>query len=586
MSEERVQRRLAAILAADVVGYSRLVRADEEGTLAALKGIRKDIIDPKIAEHHGRIVKLMGDGMLAEFGSAVDAVRNAVEVQQAVTEQQADVPDDRRIQFRVGVNLGDVVIDGDDIHGDGVNVAARLEGLADPGSVCISEAVHDQVRDRIDVPFEDLGEQKVKNIDRPVRVWQWVTDESTMAGTSGRAEKPQPLSNKPSVAVLPFDNLSGDPEQQYFADGIAEEVITALAAWHYFPVIARGVTFSYAGTDLGPKQIAQELGVDYLVTGSVRRSEERLRVSIQLIDSTTGHQVWSEKYDRTFEHMFEIQDDIAQKVAATIEPELEWIEGRKALTKNPKNLAAWDCCQRGTALLHEFSKSGNRTAREMFLRAIAIDPTYSKALTGLAYSYHRDLFWDYPEDRVQWQAEFLSAAQRAVYADQTDSSARVVLAYANIWEANYELAIAEAEQAVALNPGNAFAHIALGETLDMVGRRKEALRSAQTGIDLNSRDPRIHTFLGVMARICLAAGDYLLAETWARRTLHKRVDYPHAHVYLAAALSLQGKPEEAQSVLQNCDRHPVGLALCYQDPADNNRILEGLRMAGWQGAVI
>ncbi|MEE9590654.1 MAG: adenylate/guanylate cyclase domain-containing protein, partial [Hyphomicrobiaceae bacterium] len=270
MAEERVQRRLAAILAADVVGYSRLIRAEEESTLARLGAIRSELIDPSIARHDGRIVKTMGDGLLIEFPSVVDAVRSAVEMQQSVAAHEADVPEDRRIVFRVGINLGDVVIDGYDIHGDGVNVAARLEGLADPGGLCVSGAVYDQVRDRLDLTFEDLGEQEVKNIDRPIRVWRWASDTSAMASGSAAADKPPPLPDKPSIVVLPFDNMSGDAEQEYFADGLTEDIITELSRFQTFFVIARNSAFAYKGQSVNIGKIGQELGVAYVVEGSVR----------------------------------------------------------------------------------------------------------------------------------------------------------------------------------------------------------------------------------------------------------------------------------------------------------------------------
>ena len=272
-----MERRLAAILAADVVGYARLIRADEEGTIVALKALRADLIDPKIAEHHGRIVKLMGDGMLAEFGSVVDAVRAAAETQIAVAEHNSSLPEDKRIEFRVGINLGDVVIDGDDIQGDGVNVAARLEGLAEPGGICVSGKVYEEVRDRTDHAFEDLGEQKVKNIDRPVRVWRWQPGAEGSAGRSVAAEEPLALPDKPSIAVLPFDNMSGDPEQEYFADGIAEDIITALSKVHGLFVIARNSTFIYKGSAVDVVRVSREFGVRYVVEGSVRNSPTRAR---------------------------------------------------------------------------------------------------------------------------------------------------------------------------------------------------------------------------------------------------------------------------------------------------------------------
>ena len=310
-----MERRLAAIMVTDVVGYSRLIRSDEEGTLAALKALRTDLIDPKIAEHHGRVVKLMGDGMLAEFASAVDAVRAAVEAQRAVAERNADLPEDKRIAFRVGINLGDVVVDGDDIHGDGVNVAARLEGLAEAGGICISGGVYDQVRDRIDFPFEDLGEHQVKNIDRPVRVWRWVTDGVAAAGTAS-ADKPLPLPDKPSIAVLAFDNLSGDPDQEYFADGIAEDIITALSKFRWFFVIDRNSSFTYKGKSVDVKQVAEELGVRYVLEGSVRKAGSRVRISAQLIDAATGNHVWAERYDRELADIFDLQDEMTAKSSA------------------------------------------------------------------------------------------------------------------------------------------------------------------------------------------------------------------------------------------------------------------------------
>ena len=312
-----MERRLAAILAADVVGYSRLIRADEEGTIAALKALRADLIDPKLAEHNGRIVKLMGDGMLVEFASVVDAVRAAVETQEAVTEHNADLPENKRIEFRVGVNLGDVVIDGDDIHGDGVNVAARLENHAEPGGICVSGKVYEEVRDRTELPFEDLGEQEFKNIDRPVRVWRWVADGSA-AVVSRQADEPLPLPDKPSIAVLPFTNMSGDPEQEYFSDGITEDIITNLSRFRDLFVIARNSTFAYKGKAVKIQDVSRELGVSYVLEGSVQRSSDRVRITAQLIDGHTGGHLWSERYDRQLDDIFEVQDEVVERIVGTL----------------------------------------------------------------------------------------------------------------------------------------------------------------------------------------------------------------------------------------------------------------------------
>ena len=554
------------------------MEADEAGTLARLRAARGEVVDPSLAAHGGRLVKTTGDGFLVEFPSAVAAVECAVAIQRAMATRESDRPENERLSFRVGVNLGDIIVEREDILGDGVNIAARLEALAEPGSIYVSEKVQGETEGRVDVAFVDVGKHLVKNIARPIHAYRIASPHAWLAERSAHSKVTGP---RLAIAVLPFENLSNDPEQQYFADGIAEDVTNALTSWRYLPVISRTVSFAYRNRSFTFSQIARELNVQYLVTGSVRKSHERLRVTIQLTDATTGLQIWTEKYDRNLEQIFEIQDDITQRVAATIAPELEQIEGRKSFTRNPSDLAAWDCCQRGMALLHQFTKVGNQEARTMLLRAVEIDAGYSKALTGLAYSYHRDLFWDYAEDRERWKTEFLPTAQRAVQTDEVDSSAHVVLAYADIWHHNYELALAHAEQAVALNQGNAFAHIVLGEALDMVGRREDACRSAETGIELNKRDPRIHTFYGLIARIHLGARAYKQAETWARRTIHRRADYPHANVYLAATLALQGRIEEARQILRNCDHQPVGLALCYQDPADNAHVHEGLQKAGW-----
>ncbi len=328
-----MERRLAAILASDVVGYSRLIRADEEGTLAALKDLRAELIDPTLAEHNGRIVKLMGDGMLAEFASVVDAVRAAVETQRAVAERNADIQEEKRIEFRVGINLGDVVIDGDDIQGDGINVAARLEGMAEPGGICVSGMVYEGVRDRIDIPFVDMGEQEVKNIDRPVRVWRWIAEAEVTVSVSAEAEEPLALPDKPSIAVLPFTNMSGDPEQEYFADGIAEDIITALSYISGLFVVARNSTFAYKGCSSDVRRIARELGAGYLVEGSVRKAGHRVRITAQLIDGATGGHLWAERYDRDLEDIFALQDEVTGTIAARIEPELGAVERQRAERK-------------------------------------------------------------------------------------------------------------------------------------------------------------------------------------------------------------------------------------------------------------
>ncbi len=416
-----MERRLAAILAADVVGYSRLIRADEEGTIAALKALRADLIDPKIVEHHGRIVKLMGDGMLAEFASVVDAVRAAVETQRAVAERNADLPKDKRIEFRVGINLGDVVIDGDDIHGDGVNVAARLEGLAEQGGICISGGVYDQVRDRIDVPFEDMGEQEVKNIDRPVRVWRWVVGEPVPPGPA-KADEPLPLPDKPSIAVLPFTNMSGDPEQEYFSDGITEDIITGLSKNPDLFVISRHSTFAFKGQSVKVKDISRELGVRYVLEGSIRKAGQRIRVTAQLIDATTDHHLWAERFDRKMEDIFAVQDEICGIILHNVGAaggKLELSARAAAMHKDTNSLRAYDYYLRGREHAYRYRDEGFSEAQELYGKAIELDPEFARAHSALAFMYARWIHFG-AEDPEGLLAKALEMAQRAVHLDPSD----------------------------------------------------------------------------------------------------------------------------------------------------------------------
>src|SRR5215471_1829889 len=347
MAEERVERRLTAILAADVVGYSRLMEADEEGTLAALKTLRREVVDPKIQEHRGRIVNTTGDGLLSEFASVVDAVRCAVEVQREMAARNTGVQAERRIDFRIGINLGDIMIDENDIFGDGVNVAARLEALAEPGGICVSRVVRDQVRDKLAIPFEDMGEQQVKNIARPVRAYRALLAERADRPSILSEAPPRPLPDRPSIAVLPFHNVSGDPEQEYFVDGITEDIITALSKWRWFLVIARNSTFAYKGKSADIKEVARDLGVRYVLEGSMRRAGQRVRISSQLIDIATGTHLWAERYDRDLTDIFAVQDDISSRVVAAIEPALSRAESQRVIAKRPEHMGAWDYCQRG-----------------------------------------------------------------------------------------------------------------------------------------------------------------------------------------------------------------------------------------------
>ncbi len=381
MAEQRLQRRLAAILSADVVGYSRLLGTDEAGTLARLKALRRDVIDPNIAGHSGRIVKLMGDGVLVEFGSAVDAVACAIEIQKHVPEHEAAGAGADSIRFRVGINVGDIIIDGDDILGDGVNIAARIEGVAAPGGISLSEDAWRQVQGKVATKFVDDGEHSLKNIARPVRVYRV---ELGGEGTAQPAASAPVLPDKPSIAVLPFANMSGDPEQEFFADGIAEDIITALSRYSSLFVIARNSSFSFKGRAVDVKQVGRELGVRYVLEGSLRKSGNRIRVTAQLVEAETGNHVWAERYDRDLADFFTVQDEITQATTIAIAPAIADAEQQRAMRKPPANLDAWGTYQRGMWHLSKASAEDNALAEKFFQRATELDPMFVGGYIGLA----------------------------------------------------------------------------------------------------------------------------------------------------------------------------------------------------------
>src|SRR5438445_573071 len=425
-------RRLAAILAADVAGYSRLMGADEEGTLERLKALRGEFVDPKIAEHRGRIVKTTGDGLLVEFASVVDAVRCAVAVQQAMPERDTGVAADNRIELRIGINLGDVIVESDDLYGDGVNIAARIEALADAGGVFVSNTVHDHVRDRLPFLFEDLGEQQVKNIARPVRVYR-VRDTGTATSPSAPAHPVLPLPDKPSIAVLPFANMSGDPEQEYFADGMVEEIITALSRIRWLFVIARNSTFTYKGQAVDVKQVGRELGVRYVLEGSVRKAGNRVRITGQLIDALTGAHLWADRFDGSLEDVFDLQDKVASSVAGVIEPALQAAETARSAGRPITDLTAYDLYLRALAVSFPVTKERVIAALGLLEQATAIDPRYGPALSWAAIC-HLNL------ERANWaeapetnRRKGIDLARQALDVGENDfgvlASAAQVLAY-------------------------------------------------------------------------------------------------------------------------------------------------------------
>ena len=579
-----VQRRLAAILAADVEGYSRLMGEDEEGTLARFNAQLDEIVGPAINQHRGRLVKTMGDGFLVEFGSVVDAVQCAADIQSGVGVHQDHEPDGNKMLLRVGIHLGDVIVEDQDIHGDGVNIAARLEGLAEPGAICVSDMVHAGVRHKLALDYEDMGEQSLKNIADPVRVFRIAGEvASDMPGAAVPADA---LFRRPAVAVLPFQNMSGDSEQEYFSDGLTEEIITALSIWRTFPVIARNSTFAYKGTTPDIRKVGQELGARYVIEGSVRKTGDRVRVTAQLINSETGHHVWAERYDRRLEDIFELQEEIARRVAGTVEPELHKAEHSRSLSKTPASLDAWECFHRGMSLLEAMTKSGNKDARTMFERAIVLDPDYSRAHAALAFTHHRDFYIGFAEDRDNSKEECLKVAQQAVALDDNDAFAHAVLGFAYVWNRKLDLAIMQGKKALELNPSSAFSCGFLSFALLYNGNHTESIAMRDKCFELNPRDPFNYIRTTWTADAYLNLGQYDKAVEYARMSIGRSSDYLHPHVILASSYGYLGRLEEAEAQLAECERVRSGFTetwldfSSYRRMEDFERIMEGLRKAG------
>jgi adenylate cyclase len=477
-----VTRRLAAILAADVAGYSRLIGADEEGTLARLKAHRRELIDPKIAEHKGRIVKTTGDGLLVEFASVVDALRCASEIQATMAERNASVPADTRIEFRVGIHQGDIVVEDGDIFGDGVNIAARLEGLAEPGGISVSARVQEDAAGKLDLAFEDIGEPELKNIARPVRVFRVATKRAALASDLTTA---LPLPDKPSVAVLPFTNMSADPDQEFFGDGIAEDVITALSRYPSLFVIARNSSFTYKGRAVDVKRVGRELGVRYVLEGSLRKAGNRIRVSAQLVEAKTGKHVWAERYDRDLADIFAVQDEITEAVTIAITPAIAQAEQQRAMRKPPESLDAWAAYQRGLWHLEKASINDDMQAEGYFRQAVDLDPSFADAHCGLAETQHRAAVVFQTRNLGDVQKSVDQNARLAVALDGNNASAHACLSVALFLRGDHQGALVEVDRALALSPNLASGYWRRGQALMFSGRAQQALRDIQTSLKLD-----------------------------------------------------------------------------------------------------
>jgi len=589
MANPHVERRLAAILAADVAGYSRLMGADEEGTLAALKAYRREVIDLKLTEHRGRIVRIIGDGLLVEFTSVVAAVRWAVEVQHALGERNSGLPQEKRIEFRMGINAGDIIIDGIDIWGDGVNVAARLEALAEPGGICVSSRVQEDVHGSLEVAFEDIGEQQLKNIARPVRVYRVQLNGATKATPAL-----QP-SHKPSIVVLPFNNMSGDPEQEYFADGMVEEITTALSRTRWLFVIARNSSFTYKGRAVDVKQVGRELGVRYALEGGVRKAADRVRITAQLIDASTGAHLWADRFDGSLEHIFELQDQVTASVVGAIAPRLEQAEVERAKHKPTESLDAYDYFLRGIASLYSWTKESNDEALGLFNKAIELDPDFASAYGMASWCYVRRKGSRWMTDRVQETAEAARLGRRAVELGWDDP---VALAWGGFSLAyvvhDVEVGATLIDRALLLNPNLAEAWHFSGWVRIYLGEPELAIEHLTHAMRLSPVDPLTFVTLMAIAFAHFFAGRYDEASSWAEKALaaspprlREKAVYHPALLIAAASNALAGRLEKARNAIaQSRQISPTAHIsnLKNQIPLrradDLVRYAEGLRKAG------
>ena len=542
MVTARVERRLAAVLAADVAGYSRLMGSDEVGTLEALKSIRREIIDPALAEHRGRIVKTAGDGLLIEFASAVDAVTCAVAVQEKIAGRNG------QIAFRIGINIGDIISDENDIFGDGVNVAARVENECAPGGVCLSGSAFEQVRGKTKFAFDDLGERSLKNIDRMVRLYAvrlGNAPKATLADNSG----PLPLPDKPSIAVLPFQNMSGDPEQEYFADGMVEDIITALSRFKWLFVIARNSSFTYKGGSVDVRQVGRELGVRYVLEGSVRRAADRIRIAAQLIDAETRAHIWADRYDRAVDDIFALQDEITVSTVAAIEPSVRQAEIERAKRKRPENLDAYDLVLRATPLVDTGMPDGASQAVSLLERALSLDPNYALAHGQAAFC--NEILYLRAGRREDNRAAAIRHARTAVALGPDDAPALVYAAIAiGLVEHNRILAQETFEAALAISPSAAWAYSWGSLILGWGGEAERAIEWGERGIRLSPFDPWITAALHGICMGHFLRGRYEDAARAAQRAIRSKPGFSVSHMFLAAALAKLGRMEDANAAAE------------------------------------
>jgi len=542
-----MQRRLTAVMAADVVGYSRLMGRDEAGTLARLKLLRKELVQPAISDHGGRTVKLMGDGLLAEFPSVVQAVECAAKIQRSVAGRETDLPDEQRVRLRIGVNLGDIIIDGADIYGDGVNVAARLEALAEPGGICISGKVHDEIEGKLAVAFADGGEQQVKNIDRPIRVWRWsVSGTGSESAPAAGATSAPSLPGKPSIAVLPFDNMSGDPEQDYFADGMVEDIITGLSRIKWLFVIARNSSFAYKGKAVDIKRVGRELGVRYVLEGSVRKAANAVRVTGQLIEAETGRHVWADRYDRALDDVFAIQDELTMSVVAAIEPSLRQAEIERVRRKRPDSLDAYDQVLRAIPLVYPAMPDGAAKALPLLETAVELEPEYAQA-HGLA-AWSHEILLARGGGREENRVGAIRHARAALAHGRDDAIALSLGGFVvGLVAHDRDTARKAFDAALALSPSCALAYNMGSVVLIFAGDADRAIDWGERALRLSPMDPMAYvpSFSITLGRF--QRGEYEAAAEAARDAFQINPYWSPGYILLAATHAKLGRLEEARS---------------------------------------
>ena len=583
MTTQEVKRKLAAILSADVKGYSRLMEESEVETLKMLSAYFQ-IMTNLIQKHQGKVVSIAGDNLLADFQSVVDAVQCGLGIQKELRAKNAELAEGRRVEFRIGINLGDVIKEGENIYGDGVNIAERVQGLAEAGGVCISGTAYDQVENKLRLEYEYLGEQEVKNIAKRIRAYR---AKMKTAETQTNSVKQSQLPDRPSIAVLPFANISGDPEQEYFADGIAEDVITALSKFRWFFVIARNSTFTYKGKTVDVKTVAQDLGVRYVLEGSVRKSGKRVRITAQLIEAPTGHHVWAERYDRDLEDIFAVQDEITESIVTSIGPEFLSAEMQRAQRRDVRSLDAWDCVMRAAYHHSRYSKEDSTEAQRLLQKAIELDPLNAGGFCLLAFTHLMQVQFGWSESVDRSIQEAAEAAKKAVAIDDRDAWAHTALGLVDLISRRYDDAIGRLKRAIDLNPSLANAYGALGQALALAGEYDAAVEQINKAIRLSPRDPFLVYWFGHLGLAAFTEERYDEAYEWGKKSVQENPNFPGGHRLMASSCGQLGRAKEAQAALKELLLLMPGMTIDdvrkqvpFKDPSDMERYLDGLRKAG------